>query len=363
MKEIRKIIAVYDQIDWSKEKVALASVVNVEESSYRRIGARMLVQSNGIWTGGISGGCLEGDALRRSQQAIFKGKSSKVVYDTMEDDDNQIGVGLGCNGRIEVLFTPIDPTDSANEIELLKTITAAESPSVMVKIIDAPADSGLLGQRTLLTVQSLNGFCGIENSQLEAMINEVTGLRKSKVFQTDAGTHAVKVLVEFIRPETRLIIVGDNYDVGAMLGIGEELGWESYLVGRSKKMTREMFQLARKVVEYEEADSLPVNDYTAVLLMSHDYNWDKTVLPIFARKKPGYMGMLGPKKRYLKMRDDLTGLHLDDLPFLHSPSGLEIGAESPNEIALSIAAEVVAVMRNKPGGFLKFKEGTIHERD
>jgi len=151
--------------------------------------------------------------------------------------------------------------------------------------------------------------------------------------------------------------------VGAMLGIGKELGWESYLVGRSKKMTRDMFQLAGKVVEYEEADFLPVNDYTAVLLMSHDYNWDKTVLPIFARKKPGYMGMLGPKKRYLKMRDDLADLNLDGLPFLHSPTGLEIGAESPNEIALSIAAEVVAVMRSKPGGFLKFKEGTIHERD
>jgi len=126
MKEIRKIIAVYEQMDWQKERVALASVVNVEESSYRRIGARMLVGSSGVWTGGISGGCLEGDALRRSQQAIFRGEPSKVVYDTMEDDENQIGVGLGCNGRVEVLFTPIDPGDPANEIEQLKTITTAE---------------------------------------------------------------------------------------------------------------------------------------------------------------------------------------------------------------------------------------------
>ncbi len=364
MKEIRKIIGVYDNIDWSKEKVALASVVNVEESSYRRIGARMLVQSSGLWIGGISGGCLEGDALRRSQQAIFKGEASKVVYDTMDDDDKQIGVGLGCNGRIEVLFTPIDPTDKANEIEQLKTITAAESPSVMLKIIDAPNGSGLLGQgQLLLREEPLLPFCGIESSQLEQMIDEVAGRRKSKVYRVEAGGLEMKLLVEFIRPETRLIIVGDNYDVGAMLGVGKELGWESYLVGRAKKMTKEMFQLASKVVEYEEADTLPVNDYTAVLLMSHDYNWDKTVLPIFARKKPGYMGMLGPKKRYLKMRDDLTEINLDELPFLHSPTGLEIGAESPNEIALSIAAEVVAVLRRKPGGSLKFKEGTIHERE
>jgi xanthine/CO dehydrogenase XdhC/CoxF family maturation factor len=364
MKEIRKIIDVYEQIDWAKEKVALAAVVNVEESSYRRIGARMLVRSSGLWIGGISGGCLEGDALRRSQQAIFKGESSKVVYDTMEDDNNQIGVGLGCNGRIEVLFTPIDPEDAGNEIEQLKTITAAEAPSIMLKVIDAPDESGLLGQRSLLVNQQPPAeFCGISGSSLGIMITEVAGRRKPKVYTIDNGKYEVKLLVEFIRPETRMIIVGDNYDVGAMLGIGKELGWESFIVGRAKKLTREMFQQASKVVEYEEADSLPVNDYTAVLLMSHDYNWDKAVLPIFARKKPGYMGMLGPKKRYLKMRDDLVEINMDDIPFLYSPTGLEIGAESPNEIALSIAAEIVAIMRNKAGGSLKLKEGTIHERE
>jgi len=93
LKEIRNIIAKYDATDHSTEKLALASVVNVEESSYRRIGARMLVSSNGQWIGGISGGCLEGDALKRSQKAIFKNESSRVVYDTMDDDKNQIGVG------------------------------------------------------------------------------------------------------------------------------------------------------------------------------------------------------------------------------------------------------------------------------
>ncbi|MFK8162788.1 MAG: XdhC family protein [Lewinella sp.] len=364
MKEIRKIIDVYEQIDWSKEKVALAAVVNVEESSYRRIGARMLVRSSGLWIGGISGGCLEGDALRRSQQAIFKGESSKVVYDTMEDDNNQIGVGLGCNGRIEVLFTPINPEDAGNEIEQLKSITAAEAPSIMLKIIDAPDESGLLGERLMLVNhEPPSDFCDISSSSLGEMINEVVDRRKPKVYVINKGTFEIKLLVEFIRPETRMIIVGDNYDVGAMLGIGKELGWESFIVGRAKKLTRKMFQQASKVVEYEEADTLPVNDYTAVLLMSHDYNWDKAVLPIFARKKPGYMGMLGPKKRYLKMRDDLQEINLDDIPFLFSPTGLEIGAESPNEIALSIAAEIVAVMRNKAGGSLKWKEGTIHDRE
>ena len=90
MKEIRNIIASYDEVDWATEKAALATVVSVEESAYRRIGARMFVKSSGDWIGGISGGCLEGDALKRAQIAIHKDKPSVVVYDTMEDDAHQI---------------------------------------------------------------------------------------------------------------------------------------------------------------------------------------------------------------------------------------------------------------------------------
>ena len=364
MKEIRRILQEYDQIDFSKEKAALASVVNVEESSYRRIGARMLVRSNGLWTGGISGGCLERDALKRSQMAIFKDEVTRVVYDTMDDDENQIGVGLGCNGRIEVVFTPITPDDPNNELEQLRSILEADQPAIMLKVIDAPEESELLGQQQLVTELEAPGeFAGLSADQLKPRIQEAVHKRKSRLFSHDIEEGEVRLLVEFIRPETRLIIIGDNYDVAAMLGIAGELGWETYLVGKRTKLTKEMYESAKKVVEYEHADQLAVHDYTAVMLMSHDYNKDKWMLPLFAAKQPRYMGMLGPKKRLHKMQGDLPEVDWDKLSFLHAPTGLEIGAESPSEIALSIAAEIVAAFREKPGGFLKYKEGTIHERD
>ena len=364
MKEIRRIIKAYDAIDFNQERVALAAVVNVEESSYRRIGARMLVKSTGIWTGGISGGCLEGDALKRSQLAIFKNQSSKVVYDTMEDDKNQIGVGLGCNGRIEVLFTPIDPHDPNNEIELLRRIIHAENPSILLKIIDAPTDSDLLGTMQLLdsTDQEVD-FAGIAPEVLQDCIAETLKRKKPRTFECLSGETPVKLLVEFIRPETRLIIVGDNYDVNAMTGVAEQLGWEIYIVGKMKKLSKQIYQSAQKVVDYDGANKLGVHDYTAVILMSHDYNWDKAMLPVFVDKRPKYIGMLGPKKRFLKMQKELPQIDFDAIDFFFSPTGLEIGAESPNEIALSIAAEIVATFRNKQGTSLKWKEGTIHERD
>src|SRR6185437_4676671 len=132
MKEIRTIVDAWKTIDLHETRAALATVVRVEGSSYRRAGARMLVLDNGTYLGGISGGCLEGDALRRAQKGIALGHPSVITYDTTHDDD-QIGVGLGCQGIIDVLFTPLRPGDpqgpyraagSQGPLELLAGLTS-----------------------------------------------------------------------------------------------------------------------------------------------------------------------------------------------------------------------------------------------
>jgi len=365
LKEIRKILETYDGADHTVEKFALAVVVNVEESSYRRIGARMLVSSNGQWMGGISGGCLEGDALRRSQQAIYNNQASRVVYDTMEDDSSQIGVGLGCNGRLEVLFLPIDRNDENNPIEQLRKVNEMNAPAIMLITIDSVKTRSWLGASHLV-VEDLNdlSFCRLDGSELSTAIVDTRIKRRPQIIQiNNEEKEELKVLVEFIRPETRLVIVGDNYDVLAMTGIAQELGWEIYIVGRKKKMSKTLYSIAKAVFEYEEMDQVPIDEYTAVILMSHDYNWDKTLLPRILDQKPPYVGMLGPKKRLVKMKGDLDMDELDDIQFFHSPVGLDIGAESPEEIALSIAAEVIATFRNRKGSPLKLRDGTIHIRD
>lgn len=364
MKEIRSIIKAYEQTDFTKEKIALAAVVGVEASSYRRIGARMLVNSNGTWTGGISGGCLEGDALKRAQKAIFSGEPSRVVYDTMEEDSNQIGIGLGCNGRIEVLFSPIDPKDEENEIELLKKLLRAEQPSILIKVIDAPASLRLLGHKLLVeNFHEPVHFAGINPIALAKFITTTREKKQSLTFdyQTVHGD-SLRLLVEFIRPEIRLIIVGDNYDVSAMLGISEQLGWEVFVVGKAKKLPKPAFQQAKKVLDFSQINQISLHDYTAVLLMSHDYNRDKAMLAEILAKNPPYLGILGPKKRFLKMQNEMPEVDFRGIDFLYSPTGLEIGAETPSEIALSIAAEILAVFRGKKGRFLREKQGTIHEK-
>src|ERR1051326_1067136 len=149
MKEIKSIINAYNFIDFSSTKAALATVARVEGSSYRRTGARMLVLDNGTYLGGISGGCLEGDALRRAQKAIVQNKPSIVTYDTTQEDGAQIGVGLGCNGIIDVLFTPLHDEDDVNPVKLLSTLTNTREPRVVAAITGCDESMNALGQTIL----------------------------------------------------------------------------------------------------------------------------------------------------------------------------------------------------------------------
>ena len=345
--------------------MALGTVVKVEESSYRRIGARILVSSNGNWIGGISGGCLEGDALKRAQIAISKNQSSIVVYDTMEDDAHQIGIGLGCNGRIEVMFTPIDPEDKNNSIEQLIHIINSREPTIFLQILAGKEeDNSLLGKVfSELNVDQLSKAAQINQETLLSCIEQVRSDGKSNVHHIGH----LEVLVEMLRPRVKLLLVGDNYDVNAFVNIGNEMGWEVHVAGKKRKLSKHIFTNAKSVSELNEVEHISLDKHTAVILMSHDYKTDYKLIQYFVKQDIPYIGLLGPKKRMLKMHNEFQEIDdpidLRSAPNLYAPVGLDLGAESPEEIALSIAAEIISVFRNREGASLRERHGPIHERD
>jgi len=134
MKEIADIVKAYKNALKAGLQVALATVVQVEGSSYRRPGARMLVAENGQLTGAISGGCLEGDALRKALLAIHEQKNKIVTYDTTDEDDAKFGVQLGCNGIVHILFEPIDNEDENNPVQLLQNSICERKNAVIVTL-------------------------------------------------------------------------------------------------------------------------------------------------------------------------------------------------------------------------------------
>jgi len=367
MKEISRILDVYNQVDFSQRRAALATVVWVEGSSYRRPGARMLITDDGRWEGAISGGCLEGDALRKARQVMLDGEPIVVTYDTMDDSANSFGVGLGCNGIIDVLIEPIDPAAEQNPITMLQEFVRKRDVRTMATVIKGDTSSRLTpGQRFVLTET--------DDSQIPAWLaddmQEVfsTGKPHTQTYAVAAGT--ADIFIERIDPGIELIILGAGYDVIPVAKLGRELGWQVTVTDDCvAHLAPVRFPVATCVVFADRSavlDQLTITERTAAVLMSHNFNYDKAVLQSLLTTDIPYIGMLGPRKRFDKMQAEFKkdGLFFSDaeLDRVHAPIGLDLGAETPDEIALSIIAEVKSFFSQRAGGSLKHKSGPIHER-
>lgn len=346
MKEIRNVIKLYDRFRKEGVACALATVVRIEGSSYRRIGARLLVGADGRYTGGISGGCLEGDALRRAQRAIHAGRPSKRVYDTLEGEDREIGIGLGCNGRIEVLFVPLDLADEHNQVAILRRHVATREPVLLAQTVGVPPGQQLDGKITELPTGA---------------VELPRGRSVVRTFAEEDGSY--QRLFELLRPELHLVLVGNNYDILPMVSTARNLGWKISVIGAKRKFTSELASAAHRLYDYTEAATVPIDDFSAVACMSHDFVRDREMVEVFLPQSPPYLGLLGPRKRAVKLDVELrreSSLRLLDYPALHTPIGLDIGAETPEEIAAAVVAEIIAVFRQRDGLSLKHKAGTIH---
>ena len=368
MKEITRILEVYKQVDFGQRKAALATVVRVEGSSYRRPGARMLITDDGRWEGAISGGCLEGDALRKARQVMRDGQPIVVTYDTMDDDANSFGVGLGCNGIIDVFIEPLDPADEINAVASLDEFVQQRDVRVLATVLKRDEQTGLRpGQRFVLTGYNT----GLLPDWLQDDMGEVLGSGKPLTRTYVTGRGLAEVFIERIDPGLELILFGAGYDVIPVARLARELGWQVTVTDDCiAHLSPKRFPVATCVLHADRTavvDQLTITERTAVVLMSHNFLYDRAVLQALLATNVPYIGMLGPRKRFEKMRAEFErdGIFSTDseLGRIHAPIGLDIGAETPDEIALSIIGEIKAFFTKRSGGFLKAMSGPIHERE
>lgn len=372
VKEIHDIVDAFDQAQKLGKQAALATVVHVDGSSYRRPGARMLITEDGHLTGAISGGCLERDALRKALLVMMERKSRLVTYNTNDEDDAKLGMGLGCNGIIQVLIEPIDVADPNNPIRLLKATLSDRQDSVLVT---------LFSLRNKLDTQygtcmqfsedgSVSGNAPVLKDILKTEA-KLALLNKSSSFKNYVtGNYYQTAFIELIKPPIRVVIIGAGNDAIPMVRMADILGWETMVVdGRPDYAKKERFGSACQVVVSKPEnvlDSLTVDGQTVFLLMTHNYNYDLAILKALLTKKVSYIGSLGPRKKLDRMIEELKeeGISLDDeqLSTLYGPVGLDIGAETAEEIALSVLAEIKTVLSSRNGQSLRDNTGTIHSR-
>ncbi|MCH6200762.1 XdhC family protein [Aquiflexum sp. LQ15W] len=370
MKDLQQIIQAYQNCKIRKQKAALATVVKVDGSAYRRPGARMLVTEDGELTGAISGGCLEGDALRKAQTVIFQQRSMLVTYDTTDEDDQKFGVGLGCNGIIQVLIEPLDFEDESNPAELLKVALSDRLPNVLVTAFSLKNTRGeQIGTRVLS--KGGNTFGKIEtldpglSEKIHLEINTNAENQVSSIKQY-SDPEEIWVFYEAIIPPIHILLFGAGNDTIPVAQLASLMGWELTLIdGRKNHATTERFPTAAKII-IEPADravsGLNPDKNTVALLMTHNFDYEAVVLKDLMLHELPYIGILGPKKKTDKLiaRLESEGIKVPT-ENIYAPIGLDIGAEGSEEIALSALAEIKAVLAKKNPDFLKNKLGPIHE--
>ncbi|MBL7863637.1 MAG: XdhC family protein [Cyclobacteriaceae bacterium] len=368
MKEFKAILEAYERIDFGQHRAALATVVRVRGSSYRSPGARMLITDDGHWVGSISGGCLEGDALRKARQVMTGGKGMTVTYDTREESNQNLGIGLGCNGVIDVFIEPVN-NDAGDPIHFFRQIVETQEPTVLATVFSHPI---LVGKKVWMTQPGT--FVGADASLPAGLKADMTAIfesRKSEISVYEENGESMEVFLELLQPSINLILFGGGFDARPVSQLAKSLGWNVQVTDECVAHIAPIF--------FPEADKLShchrqfidremnITAFTACVLMSHNYEYDRDVLQKLLQTETPYIGILGPRKRFDKMMEEFSKQGFDipahQLHRIHSPIGLDIGAEAPDEIAVSIIAEVQSVFANRSGGFLKYRSGPIHRRD
>ncbi|NGP75031.1 XdhC family protein [Balneolaceae bacterium YR4-1] len=373
MKETESIITAYEKAKAAGQGCVLATVVHVEGSSYRRAGARMLVDEYGMMTGAISGGCLEGDALRKALHALEKGENKLITYDTSDEDDAVIGAQLGCNGIIQVLFEPLDFEDPHNPVELLRKAVESGEKAVIVSLFNLQKSKKQPGTKLIFNdEQQITEL--EEDAELEQQIMDdarsVIGGKYSQFIAYHSKGEQLHAFLHLYTPPPSLVLVGAGNDAQVLSEMAEILGWDISIVdGRPSHASTDRFSNSCQVIvskPEEVLENISINERTSFVLISHNYNYDLQVLKLLLDiPKIPYIGILGPNKKYQRMLDELKedGIELSDkqLSRIYAPVGLDIQADTPSEIALSILSEIQSVLTGAHVSHLREREGDIHD--
>jgi len=359
--------------DRPNEQAALVTVVEVIGSAFRRPGARMLVFEDGSWQGAVSSGCLESDLAERARRVIATGDPELADYELGDMEEPVWGLGMGCPGNVRALLTPFGDED----IGLLTELEDPQQEGILVTLFalreekDWRAPSAVERWQKHIPLPLPEKAVPFPDSAAESLHEVIAGIggrSEAQVVEVEWEGGIGKVLLEHIRPHPRLLIHGAGPGSAVLAALGNTLGWKVTVADhRPDRLQPAAFPDTRLVICHDVANEVPALDHpdrTAVVVMTHHWERDRALLERYLPDRPRYLGLMSSRSR----RDDL----LEELSeeqrvrtegILHSPMGLDLGAERPEEMALATAAEIQAVLRDASGGRLRDREGPVHRRD
>ncbi|MFB6111197.1 MAG: XdhC family protein [Halobacteriaceae archaeon] len=343
---------------------ALATVVAVEGSAYRRPGAKMLVPEGGDSLGAITAGCLEGPVGDLAATVRETGETRIETYDLT--DDEGWGMGLGCNGIVTVLVEPVDGSFGPGLDAL-----AERRPVAVLTGLDGP----YLGARALMTAEDTHAVP--DRDRLPSTVTEP--LEERAVTLREAGRAGVetvpvdgeeiRVFIDGQRPAPELLIVGSQPDVNPVAEFARSVGFRVTVAATRGSVDAARFPAAGAVEHVRAPDvgdivAAPADTYAVV--MTHNFVDDRLAVEELLAAEVPYVGLMGPRERFEEMQaawaEETGGPDAEALDRLATPVGLDLGGGEPAQIALAIVAEAVAVRNGRDGGRLRAAEGPIHPR-
>lgn len=342
MAELRQILELWRTALAQGEDVCLATVVRVEGSAYRKPGARMLLTRGGRRAGTISGGCLEAEVQKKAWWLTESGATVQR-YSSFYDEDSEMPYGLGCGGTVYVLLERGEAVDRT--MAALAHGAEHRVGVAIVSVIDTVAGESA-GTRLILADDGYMWF-GSEDDVLRAAAEKATHSRRS-CWLDDASS----VFVEYAPPPTALFVFGAGDDALPLVEFGYRLGWVVTVAdGRSHLARPERLPLASDVVVSRTFGDIEPQERDAAVILTHSYEQDRAALRAMLPRELAYLGILGPRRRTERLLAEVApeiGLSVDECRSrLHSPVGLDIGAKDPVSIALSITAEIHAVLERR----------------
>jgi xanthine dehydrogenase accessory factor len=354
------------------DEAVLATIVDVEGNAYRRPGAKMVVSEAGAGVGSITAGCLESE-VREMATEIRNAGGQRVERFDLTGDDDVWGLGLGCNGIIDLLFEPLTET-----YRQVVDAYRAGTDTLVVTVIDSEADAVTAADRLIAPDGDLAAAVEASDGEFPAWLREALADPAETLHangQSDAITverdgDTVKVFVDAITAPSELVLFGTGHDVGPVAELGRKMDYRVTVAGfRGGQTADERFPNADRVVSTSPADvdeTLDLDGDTYAVVMTHNFIDDQIAVETLLDTDVPYVGLMGPDERFQEILDAFAdgGREVTDadLDRIYTPIGLDLGGGTPYQIAMSILAEVEAVANGREPKHLRERKSPIHER-
>lgn len=339
---------------------AMVTLTRTRGSTFRRPGARMLVGGDGHVVRGLSGGCPEQDIVARAQRVIAEGRPEIVRYNA--DYGLDALIEMGCGGELEVLIEPIEDSDDLGFVDTVERCLSTRTPGLLATAFARNGRCLVPRPRRLVWAENFasDGFGDPALSQAVLALGLANPTNRAVVERIDTADGVIDVLIERLQPPHALLLIGVSAAALALARIGETLGWAITLVDhRAEAPPPELPASARwlTATPAQLMQQLQTDHHSSAVVMTHNLDRDIAYLQALRAAPLAYLGAIGSRARSAKLQ---AGCGLT-APQLRAPAGLDLGSETPEEIAVAIAAEILAVAAGRNGGMLSATDRPIHD--